>query len=392
MSAPSNRLLGPLLFGLVLAGLVALVTLNMLATGLPNEITGWQLFFVVAACYGLVGALLAGRRPHNSIGWLLWMVGSAIGLALTCAAYADLSLAYFGGGLPLTLTAAWLSSVGPVPAIMLALLFLPLLFPTGSPPSLRWRPVAMLFGSMIAISTAYAMFRPGPLDGFASIPNPYGIEAPGGGTLHGLANVLPAFGLPLAVVAAIVRYRHGGGVARLQLRWFAFAVLLTMVMVLGATVLPPPLGDASWVLVWPALGLIPIAIGIAILRYRLYDIDRLISRTFGWALSTGAVLVVFAAGLAILEGLLAGFTQGATLAVAASTLVAFAVFQPVRRRIQRAVDRRFDRARYDGERTAARFAERLRDVVALETVAGELVSTAGDALRPAGASVWLRQA
>ena len=135
----------------------------------------------------------------------------------------------------------------------------------------------------------------------------------------------------------------------------------------------------------------PLAIGIAVVRYRLYEIDRIISRTIGWALVTGLLVAVFIGGVLALQALLADFTQGQTLAVAASTLVAFALFQPVRRRVQRAVDRRFDRARYDGERTAAAFAERLRDEVDLVTLAAELQGTVGAAVRPTISSLWLRE-
>ncbi|MEO6208199.1 MAG: hypothetical protein ABIP77_09630, partial [Candidatus Limnocylindrales bacterium] len=134
----------------------------------------------------------------------------------------------------------------------------------------------------------------------------------------------------------------------------------------------------------------PLAMGIAVLKYRLYEIDRLISRTIGWALVTGALVAVFAGGVLALQALLAGFTQGQTLAVAASTLVAFALFQPVRRRVQTAVDRRFDRSRYDGERTAAAFAEQLRNEVDLARLRVALLATADDAVRPVSATVWLR--
>jgi DNA integrity scanning protein DisA with diadenylate cyclase activity len=139
-----------------------------------------------------------------------------------------------------------------------------------------------------------------------------------------------------------------------------------------------------------ALLLVPVAIGISILRYRLYEIDRLISRTIGWALVTGVLVSVFAGGVLALQAILAGFTQGQTLAVAASTLMAFALFQPVRRRVQRAVDHRFDRERYDGERTAAAFADRLRDQVNLAELETDVIQTVASALRPTSTSVWLR--
>ena len=140
-----------------------------------------------------------------------------------------------------------------------------------------------------------------------------------------------------------------------------------------------------------ALAFLPIAIGIAVLRYRLYDIDRLISRTIGWAIVTGIVAAVFVGVVIALQALLAGVTQGETLAVAASTLLAFALFMPLRGRVQRAVDRRFDRARYDGEQLVGAFAERLRDEVDLETIRAEVPATVDAAVRPATVGLWLRE-
>jgi hypothetical protein len=149
------------------------------------------------------------------------------------------------------------------------------------------------------------------------------------------------------------------------------------------------IGNAAFGVGLLAMLALPVAIGIAVLRYRLYEIDRIISRTIGWAIVTSGLLGVFAVLVVGLQALLDGVTQGDTLPVALSTLVAAALFQPIRRRVQHAVDRRFDRARYDGERTAAAFAERLRDEVDLEALADDLRSTVGHAVRPAAASVWL---
>ena len=156
---------------------------------------------------------------------------------------------------------------------------------------------------------------------------------------------------------------------------------------LGRTIRSADLGWLGGII---SLSLIPVAIGIAILRYRLYEIDRIISRTIGWAVVTGLLVAVFAVVVVVLQAVLAPFTNENTLAVAASTLVAFAaLFQPLRRRVQRAVDRRFDRARYDGQRTVDAFAEHLRSDVDLASLRGSLAATADQAVRPASASVWL---
>jgi len=153
---------------------------------------------------------------------------------------------------------------------------------------------------------------------------------------------------------------------------------------------PQPFGDIGWVGAIVSITLVPLAIGIAVLRYRLYEIDRIISRTVGWTIVTGALVAAFAVLVVGLSGALATFAQGQTVAVAAATLLVFALFQPVRRRVQRAVDRRFDRARFDAERTAAAFSTRIRDEVDMATLTGDLAFTTQTALAPAALAVWIR--
>src|SRR5439155_23219154 len=185
-----------------------------------------------------------------------------------------------------------------------------------------------------------------------------------------------------------IRYRSGDVTLRQQLRWFIAAVLLAAVPLPIGIV--PGVGGPQWfVLAAVGLLLVPISVGIAVTRYRLYEIDRLISRSIGWALVTGVLVAVFAGTVVGLQAIFASITRGETLAVAASTLVAFALFQPLRRRVQAAVDRRFDRARYDAQRTADAFAERLRDEVELAVITIELERTVQAAMRPSGATLWL---
>jgi hypothetical protein len=241
-----------------------------------------------------------------------------------------------------------------------------------------------------------SLVKPGPFNvGLGD--NPLGIRgttwvepvSTAGATLAALT--VPA-ALCLAVAAVIVRYRRAVRIEREQLKWFLAANAGTMILILAAT------GDgaegATWIDVAgvASLSLPPIAVGIAILRYRLYDIDRLISRTVGWAVVSGVLAAVFGSAVVALQTVLVGFTQGQTLAVAASTLVAFALFQPLRRRVQSAVDRRFDRARYDAQRTAAAFADRLRGELDLPSVVRDLVTTADATVAPQDLAVWLRAA
>jgi hypothetical protein len=200
--------------------------------------------------------------------------------------------------------------------------------------------------------------------------------------------------LAVAAASLLVRYRHASGIARLQLRWLVSAVT-SVVAALGIGIgLLAILGDSIGTLVWlPAIvacPTVPLAIGVAVTRHGLFEIDRIVSRTIGWTLVTGALAVIFAAMVVGLQALLSRFTQGETLAVATSTLVVFALFQPLRRRVQSAVDHRFDRARYDADRTVDTFAEQLRNEVDLSRLRVALVDTVEDALRPGSATVWLR--
>jgi hypothetical protein len=197
-------------------------------------------------------------------------------------------------------------------------------------------------------------------------------------------------------VSLVVRVRRAVGTERQQLRWIAasFAVLMAAVVSgVALSLLVPGAGDGpAWFPAIFALPTVPIAIGIAVLRYRLYEIDRIISRTIAWAVVTGVLGAVFVGVVIALQAALSEVTQGQTLAVAASTLVACALFQPVRGRVQSAVDRRFDRARYDGRRTVDAFAEHLRDEVDLARLSGAVLVTADEAVRPAAAGLWLRGA
>jgi hypothetical protein len=243
---------------------------------------------------------------------------------------------------------------------------------------------------LLLVATAV---RPGQLDDLEGVENPFGIPALAGASelvLTGVNIYLP-LALILGIVAAVLRYRRGTDLERRQLKWFGAVVALSLSAFLVATLMPDPLGQWAWIVASLSLGLVPIAIGVAVLRYRLYEIDRLISRTIGWALVTvvlvGAFVLLVLGSSAVLEPL----TGGNTLAVAGSTLVVAALFTPLRARVQRAVDRRFDRARYDGERLIGAFGERLRDEVDLEVIRADVLGTVDAAVRPASVGLWLRE-
>jgi hypothetical protein len=243
----------------------------------------------------------------------------------------------------------------------------------------------------LAASTILTTFTPGAIENV--VPwNPIGIDALPvwvwtlAWPLAGLGGVLISV---LGVAAVVSRYRRGEGVDRQQLRWFVAAVLLAVVPI---TVSPLGGGPGALLLAVFGLLLVPIAVWIAVTRYRLYEIDRLISRGLSWAVLSGVLLVVYAGAVLLLQAVLAGVVQGQTVAVAASTLLAAALFQPLRRRVQGGVDHRFNRARYDAERTATDFAERLRDEVDVDHLRTPLAATASGAVHPTGVGVWLRPA
>ena len=234
-----------------------------------------------------------------------------------------------------------------------------------------------------------------------AMPNPLGL-LPSGRLDAGPADFPAApfaviFALLIAsIVSMLARYARSAGIERLQLRWLVTGLAAVAIAVPVGFVLFAAFGSAiegwAWLPAIVALTLPPIAIGIAVLRYRLYEIDRIISRTIGWAVVSSVLVITFAVAVVALQAILDRFTQGETLAVAGSTLVAFALFQPLRRHVQSVVDRRFDRARYDAQRTVESFTEQLRDEVDLTRLRAALVATADDAVRPAGATVWLRGA
>jgi hypothetical protein len=323
------------------------------------------IFALIIGSLGIVGALVATRQPRNAIGWILW--ASAISLAVAVAGddYATYSVAFVDGDLPATIWVAWLSGLAALPAFIAALIFVPLLFPDGHLLSPRWRWVVLLAVTALIVQVVPAAFVPGPLDAVETLTNPVGIGAAAAlKDALDTANIL-GFGLvlPLAVVSVVLRYQRGTSIEREQLKWFGAAVALVGAC-FGLALVPAGwISELGWLSGIVSISLIPIAIGVAILRYRLYEIDRIISRTLSYAVVTATLALVFVGAVLGLQAVLEPFTGENTIAVAASTLVAAALFQPLRRRVQHVVDRRFNRARYDAQHMAEAFAESLRDEV-----------------------------
>jgi hypothetical protein len=343
---------------------------------------------ITAVTFTWVGAALAFRRPKHPIGWLLLVFGVLGAMQVGLSEYAIFGVIGRATPLPGAVFAAWVVSWIWVPGLVGVAVFLPLLFPDGHFLSRRWPAAAWLGGVSATAIAATIAFSTGPLNNAPFVDNPYGLFGAPDTSLEliGLSTV----GLAAIAAAAslFVRYHRSRGVERQQLKWLAFeAIVLSVAVVLGS-----PVQDAKWpsVLLIGALALAPVMIGIAVLRYRLYDIDIIINRALVYGATTVGIAVAFFAGIVVLQALLRPLTSGSEVAVAASTLASVALFQPLRRRMQRAVDRRFYRSRYDAARTLDAFSVRLRDEVDLDAVRSELVGAVRDTVQPSHASLWLR--
>jgi hypothetical protein len=352
---------------------------------------------VAVLSFAGVGALLVVRGTGAVIGAICLALGLGSGVIGFATAWAAAGLA---GGLPLdgdAVLAAWISGWSWIPFPMLIVL-LCFLFPDGRLPSPRWRPLTAAIVGVCALLTVAGALRPGPLDPpLQALDNPFGVPA-----LAGIAGAAQVAFLVFdtsfvgAIAAQIIRFRRAGPSERAQQKWFAAAASVFALAYLASSItygmgVPAAIADALILLTILALAGVPIAIGLAVSRYRLYEIDRLISRSIGWGLVTSLLGALFAGAVLLLQAVLSGITQGETLAVAASTLLAFALFQPLRRRVQAVVDRRFDRAGFDRDRTAATYAERVRDVVAIDALAADLSQTVRGSLRPDRVILWLRE-
>jgi hypothetical protein len=349
--------------------------------------------------FSVIGALIASHRPENPIGWIFLAEGFCYGLLNAADEYATYALLTNPGALPLGAEASWLGQWIWAPGLGLSLVFLPLLFPDGHPPSHRWRPVAWLGGlsiGLICVLTSIvlwpergpALVRPG---GFPEFEGWRYAVLEG---LVGLALQMMMFLAGLgAVISLLVRFRWAGWDERQQIKWFAAAATLTLVwiIVLGQSTrgLPEAIVALSGLLVIPS---IPIATGIAILRYRLYDIDRIINRTLVYGSLTLMLALVYFGGVTVTQALfqtLTGQERLPQLVVVASTLVIAALFNPLRRRIQSFIDRRFYRRKYDAAKTLEAFSAKLRNETDLDALSDDLVGVVRETMQPAHVSLWL---
>jgi hypothetical protein len=370
---------------------------------------GDMLGFVSFLAFPIVGALISSRHPRNPIGWicladgLLWMLLGVID-------------SYYRYGVANPGTVPYPVAIGTLanqwlwmPTVGLLGIYLLLLFPDGRLPSRRWRPLAWFSGVMIVLLSVTEGLAPGPLENQGGVPNPFGLEK-----FPWLADValvmLPL--LPLCILAAavslVLRYRRSGGEVRQQIKWIAFvasfAGLVYLIAMVSQLFLAPMMvgngGSLPPLPLWfelltsvAVLGFagVPVAIGFAVLKYRLYDIDLLINRTLVYGSLTAMLVAAYFGSVVLLQGALRALTgEGSQLAVVASTLAIAALFNPLRRRLQSFIDRRFYRRKYDATKTLEAFSAKLRDETDLDALNAELVGVVRETMQPAHISLWLR--
>jgi hypothetical protein len=348
---------------------------------------------VIPLAFSVPGAVLVGYRPTNPIGWILYTMGLASGAALFLAEYGHYAIRTNPGSVPGGVLALWLANVVWFPALgLVPLLFL--LVPDGALPSPRWRPVAWVAVAAMAVAILANAFSPGPVGGdpLPDAPqNPAGIT-PAGPVLE-LAGavaflVTPALAV-VALLAPVLRFRRAQGVERQQLKWFAYAAFL---LVAGGAALFVPLqseGVAKAILA-AGLGCFTAGVAVAVLRYGLYEIDVIINRTLVYGLLTVLLGLGYASAV-LVGGQLAG-QERSNLVVAGSTLAVAALFQPARRRVQAAVDRFFNRRKYDAAKTVEAFSARLREHIDLDALSSELLAVVNQTMEPTTVSLWLRPA
>jgi hypothetical protein len=383
--------------GVVVFSFVNANAMNNSSWGSPGLVPN-LLFLVVTYMFPLMGCLVASRQPRNSVGWVLLATGFVWVIGMFMDNYVGYAIFTNPGALPRPDVVEALTSGGWIPAIGLMGIYLVVLFPDGHLPSKRWRAFSWSVGVSMVLAWIAVTFAPGTFadSGYPHLTNPLGIDS--------LASILDPLAIFIAVipigfvasaVGLIKKFRRSRGQQRLQMKWFAAAAAGTALIYLIVMLLTfnrPTTGWVEWAqnLALFSFALIPVGTGIAILKYRLYEIDRLINRTLVYGLLTavlGAIYLVVVVGL---QGVLAPITESSDLAVAASTLAVAGLFGPIRKRIQSFIDRRFYRKRFDATKTVAHFGERLKDAIDLGGLESDLVRVVTDTMQPAHVSLWLR--
>jgi len=354
---------------------------------------------LTAVFYPTVGAIVASRRPENPVGWLLCLYGLAISIGYFCAEYAIYALLAEPNSLPAGEAMAWIVS-WVLPILNGLQVFYILLFPTGRLPSRRWRWLGWLTVAFVVVGVILAAFSSGALLGILGpIQNPLGIEGFSNIYYKAILFIMTPLLTIAAALAVFIRLRRAIGVERQQIKWFAYAAAAYVSAGILAYIIPRVIDTPLWfeqvsfALNIAFIPAIPIAIGIAILRYRLYDIDILINRTLVYGSLTLMLALVYFGGVAasqVVFTALTGQEEQPQLTIVVSTLVIAALFTPLRRRIQSFIDRRFYRRKYDAAKTLEAFSAQLRDETDLTALSEDLVGVVRETMQPAHVSLWLR--
>ena len=376
---------------LALTALTVLLIVLLLRSDTPIYYY-WLETSMVAVGYSTVGAIVASRLPESPIGWLFCAIGLIFGVSHFSAEYAAYDLLAPSRSLPAGEAFAWLTSWVWVFGLGL-IVYLDLLFPNGRLPSTRWRWFAWFTAIVLLPAAILGALSPGLILS-STLQNPLGVES-----LPNVSRAIEAFMYALIVVGAssmLARLRHAGRIERQQIEWFAYATAVAISGVILKNTVYPAVG-LTWVwwvgLVLTTVGVVssPVAMGIAIFRYRLYQIDLIINRTLVYGSLTAVLACVYLGGVVFLQYAFRALSgEGSQLAVVASTLIIAALFIPLRRRIQSFIDRRFYRRKYDARKTLEAFSAQLRNQTDLEALSDDLVGVVRETMQPAHVSLWLR--
>ncbi len=364
-----------------------------LPSGSVGDAVSVALVLAMVLTFSVVGAIIASRHPRNTIGWIFCTMGLVVGLGTLASGYAEYWLTSGSGSQRLGETAAWFASWWWTLLVFVPTTFLLLLFPDGRLPSPRLRPVAWCAGLGISGFVVGEALDAGPLGDFPMVANPYGIDSPVVRVVAGAAALVVGVCMVASAISVIFRARRAGRVERQQIKWLAYggAVVVGTIFLGGViSIWSVPVSIA--VIIVALLGL-PVITGIAIVRYRLYDIDLIINRTLVYGALTGTLALLYFGGVATTQTIfraLTGQEEQPQLAIVVSTLVIAALFNPLRRRIQAFIDRRFYRRKYDAAKTLEAFSAKLRDETDLDALNAELVGVVRGTMQPAHLSLWLR--
>jgi hypothetical protein len=344
---------------------------------------------VVLIAVAVIGAVVAARQPRNAVGWILCVIPLSLSVLVLCShGYWALVLHDIGSERT-TAIVAWLGSWTWVPAVIPTVTLFPLLFPTGRPPSPRWRPVTWLAAATVALILFTEVCHPGRFQEYP-VDNPFGTPA-AAGLIVDVSDGLWLATTLLALASLVVRFRNSHGAERQQVKWVVMgAALFVLTFIVGGVAEGVLDENASFAILMAGFLFIASGVAVAMLRYRLYDIDVVINRALVYGSLTATLAGVYAGSVLLLQLVLSDLTEGSGLAVAASTLAVAALFRPARARFQQAVDRRFFRSRYDATRTVETFGARLRDEVDLAALSTDLQSVVVETMRPTHVSLWLR--